>query len=390
MIGFLLSRNVQQDPVTSLVSMRGGDNGMGERNIYLKVYKELGLDKPDFYFSIVPHTFPKTLNAISSTGQRKLIKKTLSEGTPYSVIAGLISENDNEYNFQKKLTAFLENPSLPKSKFLFPKLYWHGTNNQYHRWWSSLLKGSFGKSLVNGEEATAVVKKALVWTTFLGLGALLFTFSLGILLGLWLAEHPDSRTTKVASTILYLLYAIPVFWISTMMVIYFTTDDYGAWTNIFPSVGIDVQPGKSTLGQILSNVHKFILPIFCGSLATIAFIARMLRRSILNEMQMPYIITAYSKGLSEREVMLKHAFPNALLSLLTILVGAIPATIGGSVVLEVIFNIPGMGRLLYNSIGVADWNVVYCIVMLTGLLTILSYLLGDILYAYFNPKIRFA
>ena len=235
-----------------------------------------------------------------------------------------------------------------------------------------------------------MVGKALIWTSYIGLGSLLFSFITALLIGFWLAKQATTRRAELLNTILYIIYSIPVFWLATMMVIYFTTDDYGNWTNIFPSVGIEVQPGKSTLTQVLSNTPKFILPIFCGSLATIAFIARMLRKSILNEMQLPYIVTAYSKGLSQKEVLKKHALPNALFPLLTIFVGAIPLIIGGSVVVEVIFNIPGMGRLLYNSINVADWNVVFCILMLTGFITILSYLLGDILYAYFNPKIRFA
>jgi len=389
-IGFLLSRNVPQDPATAVINMRGGENAIGDRNNYIKVYKHLGLDKPNFYFSIVPNTYPKTLNIVSSKKQRKLIKKILARGVPYSVISRLLSLEDNDFDIQKKLTALLENPSKSSTTFFYPKLYWHGSDNQYHRWWSSLLSGSFGKSIVNGQEATTVVKKALTWTAFIALGALIFTFGIGIIVGLWLAQHSDSKASEVTSTILYLLYAIPLFWISTMMVIYFTTDDYGSWTNIFPSAGIEVLPGKSTFAQVLANAHKFILPIFCGSLATIAYIARMVRKSILNELSLPYIVTAYSKGLNSREVLLKHAFPNALLPLLTILVGAIPATLGGSVVLEVIFNIPGVGRLLYNSIGAADWNVVFCILMVTGLITIISYLIGDILYAYFNPKIRLA
>lgn len=389
MIGFLLSRNVPQDAATALVTMRGGEEGEKQEETYEAVYKELALDKPDFYFSLVPNTFPRTLNIISSKEQRKLVKKLLVSGNSYDEISKFLSTAENAYAKQNYLEA-LKNNSASKSSFIYPKLYWHGLDNQYHLWWSSLLKGSFGTSIVNGKEATVVVRKALIWTAFLGAGSLLFTFICGILLGIWLAKKPDTLGRNILSNILYLLYSIPVFWLATMMVIYFTTDDYGSWTNIFPSVGIEVLPGKSTFAQVLSNAHKFILPICCGSFAIIAYIARMVRKSIINEMQMPYIITAYSKGLSSEEVLMKHAFPNALLPLLTILIGAIPATIGGSVVLEVIFNIPGIGRLLYNSIGVADWNVVFCILMLTGVITILSYLIGDFLYAYFNPKIRYA
>lgn len=389
MVGFILSRNVPQDAATALVNMRGGDVD-ATIETYEAAYKELGLDKPDFYFSLVPNTYPRTLNVISSSEQRKRIKKLLAKGIYFSEISKNLYPTVNEYDQLKKIEELqLGHPST-SSSLIYPRLYWHGTNNQYHSWWKSLIKGSFGKSIVNGQEATAVVRKALTWTAFIGLGAIFFSFTLGIFIGIWLAKNTELKSSRMVSNLLYFLYSIPIFWIATLFVIYLTTDDYGSWTNIFPSVGIEVLPGESTFNQVLANIHKFILPIICGSFATIAFIARMLRRSILNEMQLPYIITAYSKGLSPNEVLMRHALPNALLPLITIFVGAIPATIGGSVVLEVIFNIPGMGRLLINSIGVADWNVVFCILMLTGLITIVSYLIGDILYAYFNPKIRFA
>jgi len=233
------------------------------------------------------------------------------------------------------------------------------------------------------------VVAALTWTVCIAIPAIVFTFLVGIFIGYFLAKNEGTKKEKIINQVLYFIYAIPVFWIATMAVMYFTTDDYGSWTNIFPSVGIDIYPDASTFQQVLLNAEKLILPILIGSFSSIAYIARILRRSIADEMKEAYITTAYSKGLDRSTVVRKHALPNALLPIITILAGAIPATLGGSVVLEVIFNIPGIGRLLYNSIGLADWDVVFCIVIMTGIVHILCFLLADLLYAYINPKIRY-
>jgi len=186
------------------------------------------------------------------------------------------------------------------------------------------------------------------------------------------------------------MFSIPLFWIATLLVIYFTTDTYALWMNIFPSVGIDIYPGESTFYQIIKNARNFILPVLCLSLPAITYIARLVRRSILDQLSQPYIMTAASKGLTEKQILRRHAFPNAMLPLVTIFVESIPSVLGGSVLMEVIFNLPGIGRLLYDSIGVGDWNVVFGITMIIALVTTLSYLLGDILYGFVNPKIRFA
>ena len=331
------------------------EEGFSDKERYATVYKELNLHKPDFYFSIVPSHYPKTLNTIIDSKERDKEKAALKE-----------------------------------KSFFWPKLNWHGLDNRYHSWMKSILSGSFGNSYVNGQPVSKVVSKALVWTSVLAFFDLLISFSIGIFLGYYLSAKSESRIRSFINQALYLLYSIPKFWLATMLVVYFTTSDYGSWTNLFPSVGMDVLPGLSSWHQVLHNLPKLILPVICLSIFSISYITRILRRSILNEMKAPYIMTAFSKGLTKKQVLQRHALPNALLPVITILSGAIPASLAGSVVIEVIFNIPGIGRLMYDSILVADWNVVYCIVLLIALVVSISYLIGDLCYAYFNPQIRLA
>ena len=355
---FLLSSNVSQDPVLSLLQSRGAiksmEEGLSDKKMYAEAYKELNLHKPDFYFSIVPSHYPKTLNSIIDEREREKARAALDRS------------------------------------FFLPKFIWQGTDNRYHLWIQAILGGSFGDSFVNGQPVSRIVSKALVWTLVLTILDLLFSFSLGIFLGYYLSVHPRGRIQAFINQLLYLLYSIPKFWLATMLVVYFTTSDYGSWTNLFPSVGMDVLPGVSSWGQVWHNLPRLILPVICLSIFSISYVSRILRRSILNEMKAPYIMTAYSKGLSRKQVVKRHALPNALLPIITILTGAIPTTLAGSVIIEVIFNIPGIGRLMFESILLADWNVVYCIVLLLALVLSISYLLGDLCYAYLNPQIRLA
>jgi len=391
-IAFALSKMVPQDPASTLVQLSTIEDESQQVLQYDSAYKKLGLDKPNFYFSILPNNYPATTNAIADYGQRQLQKKLLKLGMKNEETIKLINSD---------ATPELVNVSIPELKniiskdhnlqsYFYPRLHWHGTNNQYHSWISQLLAGDFGTSLVNGKDVIAQVKRALTWTMHLAIVGILMGLLAGIFFGYRLALYPEGKKEKIINYILYVLYAIPTFWLATLMVTYFTTDDYGSWTNIFPSVGMEIYPDKSTSQQIWLNGHRLFLPITLASLGSIAYLARVLRRSILDEMKAPYIMTAYSKGLSKKEVIKKHALPNALLPVITIFAGSIPASFASSVVIEVVFNIPGIGRLLFDSIQMADWNVVFCIILFIGLLTVLSYFIADILYATVDPKIRFA
>ena len=183
---------------------------------------------------------------------------------------------------------------------------------------------------------------------------------------------------------------MPLFWFATLMVVFFTTSQYGNWTNIFPGVGISpYSSGLSIWSKIIANSKQLILPVFCMVLHSVAYLSSIVRNSVIAESKQAYKTTALLKGLTKRATFWKHLFPNSVLPLVTIIIGIIPASLAGSLVIEVIFNIPGIGRLIYDSIFGNDWYVIFSIVMLVGVVTIISYLVGDLLYSFLNPKIRF-
>ena len=397
-----------------LLQKRGGGGAEGgiDQKQYDKIYNQLERDLPSFYCSIRPSHHAANINTISSPLDKELIKALQREGYPYKYIHPLLQslksitakdklsiinqfyinkdfstlDQLNEGNLQSNITSLIKS----KQSFYYPKFHWHGLQNQYHKWITALIQGDFGNSIINGQPVTNRVKKALTWTLVLSILTIIIGYLLGIIIGYFIALNPSGTTQKILNQSLYAIYSIPGFWFATMMVKFFTTPDYGRWTNIFPSAEIDIYPESSTMMQVLFNSQKLILPIFCVSLLSVSYIVRLVTRGITNEMSRPYITTALSKGLTHKQVVRKHALPNALLPFITQLAGSFASAVAGFLVIEVIFNIPGIGRLMYDSIREADWNIVFCIIMLVALATAISYLIGDLIYAIVNPKIKFS
>lgn len=376
----MLSQSVPQDTTTTTLSNRGVREPTSIE--YQTVYKELQLDKPNFYFSIIPNYYPDNLNAISNDVKRSEVELALDARYRWHDILE-VTENPN-YSHGELLTTLKS--KFSKVNFYLPKWKWHGTENQYHRWLFSFFDN---KSMLDGKSSISKVGKALQWTLSITLIDLLLSTFLSFLLGYYFIKNENSRLLQFINQGLYILYSIPIFWLATILVVYFTTDDYGTWTNLFPSVGIDIYPGKSTFYHIIHNAERLILPILCLTLTSLAFATRFIMRSLKDEMDKPYVQTAFSKGIERKIIIRKHAMRNALMPMITIIVSGIANAFAGSLLIEVIFNIPGIGRLLFNSIGHTDWNVVFSIVMVIALVTTIIYLIGDIFYAFVNPKIRY-
>lgn len=404
---FYMSKIIPQDPVLALLNYRGVDNAIKNDAQYERIYKELNLNKPSFYFSVLPNNYPKNLNKIVDSNLRGLAKTLANQGFDGRDVLNAIDEFDKlkqkfeeEKNTQQLIEInklFLKDeiidltflPSLRNAKrikFYYPKIFWHGGENQYHLWLSNILDGSFGISIADGKKALDKVKKAMTWTLSFTLLEFFLSLFLSVLIGVFLAYNPNGKSQIIVNQILYLLYSIPIFWMATMLVVYFTTDDYGL--NIFPSVGIDIYPGKSTIEQIGLNYKKLILPILCIALHSLAYITRFVRRSLMDEMQKDYASLAYSKGLTKKEVIRKHALKNSLIPLITTLAKSFAAAFGGVLVIEIVFNIPGVGRLLVNSIDYGDWNVIFCITLILSFITIISFIIADILYSIVSPKVQ--
>jgi peptide/nickel transport system permease protein len=215
-------------------------------------------------------------------------------------------------------------------------------------------------------------------------------FLISIPLGVYQAERKDSRFDRWTSKFFYILFSIPVFWLATLLIVFFTSNEYGAWTNWFPAVGVYIPNNELSFSEQWINFSsKLILPIFCIVLVSIAYLSKQMRNGIISEFNFQYAKTAQAKGLSKRAIIWKHLLKNALFPMITIFAAAIPASIASSVVIEVIFNIPGIGRMMFTSITNQDWPIVFSILMLIAIVTMVSFLVADLLYAWVNPKVKY-
>ena len=297
------------------------------------------------------------------------------------------SIKQNNVNYLEVLNQ-LDTPR-PNLLNLVPQFVWHGSNNQFHKWFGNAMKLNFGVSIIDGQSVTKKISKSLKWTLIYVFIAYILTFGLAIPLGIYIAYNHKKEMAKLLNMKFMAFYSIPLFWMATLAVIFFTSSEITSIFNVFPSIGIgDISSSMSLSKQIAIAAPHLILPAIVIAIHSGAYLSTLIKRNMLKEMNKKYFIALISRGLSRKKVVMKHIFPNSILPLITLIVVGLPASLAGSVIIEVIFNIPGMGRLLYGSILKYDWNVVYAIVLIIGVATYISYVIGDILYTYFNPKIK--
>lgn len=280
------------------------------------------------------------------------------------------------------------NTQATPNALLIPQINWYGRDNQFHSWFSNFIRGEWGQSNRDRRQVIDKIAVRLPWTLAITIPAIFLAYILSIPIGVYTAVKKNSKFDQRLSTFLLLIYSLPLFWIGTMAVMFFTTPEYGM--KIFPSIWLEsLSSDTSILSQIGSNFTRLILPIICMTYGSLAFISRQLRSSMIETLQQNYIQTARAKGLTESKVIWKHAFRNALFPLITIFANVLPAAFAGSLIVEYIFNIQGMGYLLFTSIKHSDWQVVYVIIMISAILTIIGILLADMLYALVDPRVRF-
>jgi peptide/nickel transport system permease protein len=403
-----------------------------------KIAQSLHLDRPPFYLSVAPKVVPRNLYSISSRASRKwykqLIYKTNRPSDAKGFIDGLskiellISKKPNaefinlknelariknvhdinqisrfanilgiiEFEKDEQLAAIqtstiqhIKNLSTGKAAgfhfgLLLPKIMWHGTNNQYHHWVKNFVKGDFGLSDFDRRPVKTRIWSALKWTLIINIVSIFLAYMISIPLGVYSAYKVGSSFDKNVSWISMMLYALPSFWVATLAITFFASSD---WFHIFPSGGLGQSDSDSYFSRMFEVAYHLVLPIFCVTYLALAFIIRQVRGAMHNTLAKDFIKTAKAKGLSDKQVIWKHGFKNSLLPLITLFSNILPATIAGSVVIEIIFSIPGMGRLAFNGILQQDWNLVFTIMMLATVLTLIGTLLADILYTKVDPRI---
>jgi len=224
-------------------------------------------------------------------------------------------------------------------------------------------------------------------TILINVLSLLIIVAVAVPLGVLSAVHQDSLFDRITAVFVFIGFAVPTFWLALLLMIFFGIDL--GWLPISGLRSLNYEylaPGE----RFIDFIKHLILPIFVSAFGGLAGLSRYMRANMLEVIRQDYIITARAKGLSERQVIFKHALRNALLPAITLLGLSVPGLIGGSVIFETIFAIPGMGQLFYMSVMARDYPTVMGILLIGAILTLLGNLIADVSYAVADPRIRVA
>jgi peptide/nickel transport system permease protein len=256
---------------------------------------------------------------------------------------------------------------------------------QYINWIKRLLTFDFGKSFVDDRKVFGKIMERIPVTLLINVLSLGLILSIAIPIGVLSAVRQYSLFDKISTVFVFVGFSTPTFWLALLLMILF-----GVHLGILPISGIQSvdTSGMSNIERILDITKHLILPVGISAFAGIAGMSRFSRSSMLEVIRQDYIRTARAKGLSESKVILRHALKNALIPIVTILGLSVPELIGGSVIFETIFAIPGMGQLFYASTMSRDYPTVMGILFIGAVLTLLGNLMADIAYALVDPRIR--
>lgn len=257
---------------------------------------------------------------------------------------------------------------------------------QYLDWGRKVLAFDFGASFVDGRPVIHKILERLGLTLFINIISLILILSFGIFIGIKCAKAPGSLYDHSMTALLFTGFAMPGFWMSLLLMNLFGLHLH--WLPISGLKSLDFEYYSFWMKAVDMARHLF-LPIFVSCLGGLAGISRYIRHNLLEILKQPYIRTARAKGLAEDAVLRRHALPNALLPVVTILGLSIPGLIGGSVIFESIFALPGAGRLFYEAVMARDYPMIMAELVLGAGLTLLGNMLSDIAYAYVDPRIRY-
>ena len=258
---------------------------------------------------------------------------------------------------------------------------------QYLRWLWSFVTFDFGRSLVDEQPVRLLIAQALPRTLLLTSLAMLSTYAIAIPLGVHSAVHRGSRVDRVLSTTLFVLHAVPAFWVALVLLVLLGG---GELWHLMPIRGLasDGMEDAPLAARGLDLAWHLVLPVFCLTFPALARTSRYQRGAMLDVLRQDYVRAARARGLSERRVIWGHAWRNALVPMLSLLSVDLPWLLGGSVIIERVFTIRGMGMLTFEAILRRDYPVIMGVTALVAVSTMLGILVGDLAVAWADPRVR--
>lgn len=261
---------------------------------------------------------------------------------------------------------------------------------QYGYWLRNLFTLSFGASFKDNQPVWHKIRERLGVTVQLNLISTILIYATAIPLGIYSATHSYSFGDQLTTFIAFALFALPSFWLGTLAIVFLCGGDY---FYVFPPGGltsIDASPNWPLGKRLLDYLWHLCLPVMMLSYSGFAGLSRFMRSSMLENLRQDFVQTARAKGLAERMVIYKHVLRNSLIPIVTIMTSIIPGLISGSIIIETIFSIPGLGQLGYEAVLARDYPVIMAVFTISSLLTLLSILLSDLLLTIVDPRITFS
>ncbi len=251
---------------------------------------------------------------------------------------------------------------------------------QYGIWLGDILQGDWGKSLhFKNANVLQMIGQRMPVTIHLGVLAFFFSSVIGITLGVIAAVRRGRWADTVATLLANTAITIPIFWLGIIMMLVFSVEL--EWLPVAGYTPINEDFWLST--------RKLIMPVICLMIGSLGAVARLTRTSMLEVIRQDYIRTAWSKGLRERAIVIKHALKNSLIPVITVMGLQVRFIFGGAVLVEKVFAIPGMGRLMVEAVDGSDYPVIQGAVLVIGIIVVLTNLIVDISYGWFDPRVRY-
>lgn len=257
---------------------------------------------------------------------------------------------------------------------------------QYGMWVGRLATGDLGNSFHDGRKVNSKIGDALWPTLSVAFLSLLLTYLVAVPLGILSAAKQGGYFDRISSTIVYMLYSVPSYVIGMLLILFI-----GVKLDLLPFRGMrsDNYEELAYLGKMVDLGKHYIMITLSFTLGSLAYYSRFTRQNLLEVTRQDYIRTARAKGLDEHVVILKHAFPNTLIPLITLMSLTFPFILSGSVILETMFNWPGLGRLFFDSVMRRDYPTIMGLSFITSVLVLVMTLASDIAYAFVDPRVSY-
>ncbi|MCG2710783.1 MAG: ABC transporter permease [Candidatus Omnitrophica bacterium] len=256
---------------------------------------------------------------------------------------------------------------------------------QYYNWIKRLLSLDFGESFIDGRPVRNKIAERIPITLIINILSMLLILSIAIPVGIFSAVKEGTPFDRGMTVFVFIGFAMPTFWLALLLMKWFGVTLQWLPVSGIRSIGFE---HMSFFAQLLDYAKHLFLPVMISAFTGLAGLSRYMRANMIQVLRQDYIRSAFAKGLPENRIYFHHAFKNALLPVITILGLSIPGLIGGSVIAESIFAIPGMGKLFYDAVMSRDYPVIMGILVIGAFLTLIGNLIADVSYSVADPRIR--